>query len=146
MKITAAFVVYPAKVLPNMRLIRHAVSTRNCRDLARIIAAAAMVVLAVAFSATADVVTTSDGQSYRGTVRLTNASFMITQTNGTQSNVAMSNLTSVVFADGEEVFPGEHSLSAPWSSQDIGAVGVPGGARQTSNSFAVRASGAGLGG
>jgi len=71
---------------------------------------------------------------------------MITQTNGTQSNVAMSNLTSVVFADGEEVFPGEHSLSAPWSSQDIGAVGVPGGARQTSNSFAVRASGAGLGG
>jgi hypothetical protein len=96
------------------------------------------------FQGRADTVTTADGQIHRGTVQLARGEFVITSTNGNKVSVSISNVASVVFAKGPEIIAGEHTLSPPWASQDIGSVGIQGGARQTSNSFAVRASGTGL--
>ena len=92
----------------------------------------------------ADTIKTLDGQVYRGTTQITNGLFSIIDTNGSVSTVAVSNLESAIFAGVSDVIPGEHSLAAPWTSQDIGSVAAPGGARQTANSFVVRASGTGV--
>src|SRR6266404_9626818 len=96
-------------------------------------------------SAYADTLKTLDGHFYRGKARVINDGIRLAETNGNELSVTLSNLDSVVFAEAEEVIAGEHSLNAPWASQDIGNVGATGGARQETNSFTIRASGIGIG-
>lgn len=100
--------------------------------------------LASGLWARADTVKTLDGKLFRGATQITNGVLSITDTNGVANSVALTNLEAVIFADISDVIPGEHSLAPPWASQDIGTVGSAGGARQTGNSFVVRASGSGV--
>ena len=95
--------------------------------------------------ALADSVHTLDGRTYSGSARLTNNALVITETNGTESTVGLSNLQSALFFDDLDIIPGERTLFGFWANQDIGNVGASGGARQLSNSvFAVRGSGTGV--
>src|SRR5262245_49123268 len=91
-----------------------------------------------------DTVKTLDGQFYRGKASLIDGGVKIGDTNGLESNVTLSNLDFVVFAEALEVIPGEQSLNFPWANQDIGNVGAAGGARQDTNAFTIRASGIGI--
>ncbi len=111
---------------------------------ALLVGAAILIVFEGQFAARADTMKTVDGQIYRGSIQLTNDAFSMSDTNGESFEVPIPKLESAVFADAGDVIAGEQTLSSPWASQDIGSVGIPGGARQTTNSFAVRASGVGL--
>lgn len=93
----------------------------------------------------ADTVRTRDGQVYRGRARLVEGGVRIAITNDQPFTVTLTNLQSAVFAEADDVIAGEHNLHSPWASQDIGSVGLAGGARQDSDSFTLRGSGIGIG-
>src|SRR4051812_31671695 len=100
---------------------------------------------AFASSLEADMVRTRDGKTYRGNARLVRDGITIALTNQQFFTVAVSNLASAVFAEADDVIAGEHNLSFPWASQDIGSVGLAGGAGEGNDSFSIRASGIGIG-
>src|SRR5258706_4570938 len=95
--------------------------------------------------AKADTIKTGDGQIYQGKAQIDDGMLTIVSSNGSSDSVVVSNLEAAIFADLSDVIPGEHSLVKPWAGQDVGNVGVPGGAKQTGGSFIVRASGIGVG-
>src|SRR3954468_24468653 len=92
----------------------------------------------------ADSIKLTDGKILRGETKLAPGVISITDTNGQPASLSLSNIDTVIFADGDEVIPGEQSLNSPWTGQDVGSVSAGGGARQQSNSFTIRCSGTGI--
>jgi len=97
-----------------------------------------------ALLAGADSIRTADGKTDYGKLRMEPGTLSLTATNGTVTQISISNLETAIFADDIEVLPGEQNLLPSWNAQDIGVVAIGGGVRQETNSFTVRSSGTGI--
>src|SRR5437763_8992633 len=75
-----------------------------------------------AFLAGADSIRTADGKTDYGKLRMEPGTLSLTATNGTVTQVAISNLETAIFADDIDVLPGEQNLLPSWNAQDIGVV------------------------